>query len=479
MKVTLRNLGRLREASIDLGKDLILLAGPNNTSKTYVAHVIYGLGEYAPIGLTPATRNVLQALAADQPEAELRFKVDVIQLVDQHLPQLLAHLAKGYREHLSDVLASDDSFVSQTEVVLGWEMAVHAFDRQSFLGSVFDKEKSIRGVDGAYSIIHKGAGEPTITFELIEPSYPSAGLKDSKSSPRESPLLSYAAGYTSGFLAALLLHLRADQYILTAERAAIQLFSRELALKRTELVDSLLSLKSSARRGYDAGEAILEQLEQKAQRYPLAIRDSLLLANDLAVHKKRISPFASLADELENKILGGALRVDEDGELLFHPDGSASGLSLHLSSSSVKSLAGLSFFLRHMAQKGQFLIIDEPELNLHPDNQRRVARVLARLARSGIKVLISTHSDYLIRELNNLIMLSADTDGTLRQRHGYDEEETLQPAQVGAYLFNTERSQPIEVKETGIEVETIDREINALNAVSQDIYFSLFGKTSV
>jgi predicted ATPase len=133
-------------------------------------------------------------------------------------------------------------------------------------------------------------------------------------------------------------------------------------------------------------------------------------------------------------------------------------------------------FLRHHAQKDQLLVIDEPELNLHPDNQRRVARVLARLARGGVKALISTRSDYVIREINNLIMLSADRDGSLRRRHGYEEEETLSPAQVGAYLFDATHARPLKVEPTGIEVETIDREINALNTVSQDIYFSLFGK---
>ena len=75
----------------------------------------------------------------------------------------------------------------------------------------------------------------------------------------------------------------------------------------------------------------------------------------------------------------------------------------------------------------KFLIIDEPELNLHPQNQRKVARLLARIVRAGIKVMISTHSDHIVRELNNLIMLSADKDGALRKKHGYDEEETLSP----------------------------------------------------
>ena len=170
----------------------------------------------------------------------------------------------------------------------------------------------------------------------------------------------------------------------------------------------------------------------------------------------------------------GVILVDENGEMNFHPEGAGTGMSMHLASSSVKALSDLSFYLRHVAERGQFLIIDEPELNLHPDNQRRVAKLLVRIARSGIKVMISTHSDYIIREINNAIMLSADEGGELRKKYGYEEEDTITPDRVGAYLFDAKRATPIEVKPTGIEVETIELEINSLNASSQDIYFTLF-----
>ena len=61
-------------------------------------------------------------------------------------------------------------------------------------------------------------------------------------------------------------------------------------------------------------------------------------------------------------------------------------------------------------------MIDEPELNLHPDNQRRIARLLARLVNLGIKVFITTHSSYIIKELNTLIMLNRDEPHLKRER---------------------------------------------------------------
>ncbi len=61
-------------------------------------------------------------------------------------------------------------------------------------------------------------------------------------------------------------------------------------------------------------------------------------------------------------------------------------------SSSVRSMFDIGFYLRHAAERGDLLIVDEPELNLHPENQRRVARLFATLANLGIRVFIATYS---------------------------------------------------------------------------------------
>jgi predicted ATPase len=473
MKLTLRNLGRLREATIDLDKDLILLTGPNNTSKTYVAHALYGFGEeFFPIAVA-SLDGALEEFVAERQGSGERLKVDMVEFIDRYLPQVLEGSARVFRERLADILAAKEEFVARTEVKLDLGKDHLVWIKQSLVSREYSNTFQQVGL-----MARKVAGEPVWTFEPLPiSSSPVVGASGSNVSGMTDirTLRSYARGIIVSEFIVMVSRFLVHTHVLTAERAAIQLFSRELSLKRTELVDELLKLKSSPRA--DAGHALGEMLEQRAQRYPLAIRNSLLIANDLTSYREKSSSFAPLAELLERGLLGGSIRVDENGEMLFHPNESDTRLSLHLASSSVKSLAGLSFFLRHIAEEGQFLIIDEPELNLHPDNQRRVARVLARLVRSGVKVLISTHSDYIIRELNNLIMLSADKDGSVRQRLGYDEAETLSPSQVGAYLFDPERANPIEVTPTGIEVATIDREINALNTASQDIFFSLFGST--
>jgi ABC-type multidrug transport system ATPase subunit len=147
-----------------------------------------------------------------------------------------------------------------------------------------------------------------------------------------------------------------------------------------------------------------------------------------------------------------------------------------MTASIVKSLASIVFYCRHQAQPNDFLIIDEPELNLHPDNQRKIARVIAQMVNAGIKVMISTHSDYIIRELNNLMMLNVKKGekqaAKLMKKYGYQKDQLLDYTKVGAYLFTSEVT-ALEVTNTGFEIKTIDDEINQLNESSNEIFFTL------
>ena len=477
MNLTLKNLGKLREATIDLGKDLILLTGPNNTSKTYVAHAIYGFHQQLQVGLARAMGKRLgRGLPSWKASESALFKVDLKQFAEQHLPAIFQEVATDFKEQLSDVFAADRELFADSELKIVSSREDLEFGLNALCANA-SKEREILIRPNERIVARKAAGESELTFERIVTSLPDLSAR-AVSTADESDLSVFAYYYVLGQTTGAVLGVSIYSYILAAERAAIQLFSRELSAQRTELIDRLLEISSGGSRQEQVNENLSEVLSKQAKRYPLAIRDGLRIANDLLTYKKETSSWAELADRLESEMLGGTFRIEESGEMLFHPSSLKRGLGLHLASSSVKSLAGLTFFLRHIAKKGHFLIIDEPELNLHPDNQRRVARLLGRLAQSGMKVLISTHSDYIIREINNLIMLSHDEEGNVRQRLGYSQEEILHPHQVGAYLFDAERARPIEVQPTGIEVKTIDREINALNEVSQDIYFALLGKNS-
>lgn len=455
MRFTLKNLGRLREATIDLSKDLILLTGPNNTSKTYVAYAIYGFAKSVERILSEIFTERLQPqLSAD------RIEFDLTDILGDDLPLFLRSVTESYTGSLSGVFGSDEAFTANASV----EFDLGAVNLEALRSAILATPLHLESDSSVLGFRLIGDKQPGSRFFVLAQTPPATngGASASNSSEATSYLRIAAASILTIFFSQILFPQLGLPLIFTAERSAIQLFSRELLGRR------------AGADGYVGALKAFTQPRQRTDRYPMPIRDGLSAASEYYHLKRLTSPLAPLVDKLEQDLMQGSVRVGEDGDMSFQPEGAQAGMDMHLASSSVKSLSGMSFYLRHLAQEGQLLVIDEPELNLHPDNQRRVARLLARIARAGVKVLISTHSDYVIREINNLIMLSADQDGALLQKHGYERDETLTPEQVGAYLFDRVSARPIPVEPTGIEVKTIDEEINKLNAASQDIYFSLF-----
>lgn len=152
-------------------------------------------------------------------------------------------------------------------------------------------------------------------------------------------------------------------------------------------------------------------------------------------------------------------------------------LDLHLSSSTVKSLFGIWFYLEYQAQVSDTIMLDEPELNLHPSNQRVIARIVTKLVNAGINVILSTHSDYFVREINSLIMLSdvqgdQSTKSLLMAKYSISDDCVLNKDKIGAYLFKNNIVEPMEITNEGIIATTFDEEINLLNESSDDIYYS-------
>jgi hypothetical protein len=164
----------------------------------------------------------------------------------------------------------------------------------------------------------------------------------------------------------------------------------------------------------------------------------------------QILEYIKLADILETDILQGKLSIDTSGllkELLFQPAGSQNKLEMPIVSSMVKELAPLVLYLRYFAEPNEWLIIDEPEMNLHPAAQVEIIEFLARLVNAGLHVLITTHSPYIVDHLANLMQAAKHDD-----KEPIDKEQRnafIPQAQVSIYLFEEGTAKNI-VDEDGI-----------------------------
>lgn len=145
-----------------------------------------------------------------------------------------------------------------------------------------------------------------------------------------------------------------------------------------------------------------------------------------------------IVEFLQSQVTHGDVRAEpldeqEYPEIYYHQH-EVGTFPLHLTSSMVSEIAPLVVFLKHIVNKGELLIIEEPESHLDPVNQTVLARAIARLVNVGVRVLITTHSDFFIQQLNNLLLLSSFSESQLNEMD-YSSNEALDPSLVGAYSF--------------------------------------------
>lgn len=474
------NLGPLREAEVDLSKRLLVLTGPNSSGKTYLAWSLYGLLRSRP----RADARIFEELT-EQLLASPTYELFLDDAVSKRLPELLAGLTKPYIEMLPLCFAAErEAFKGAIVSLVSHENITSILTPTGIIQSVSlltrdDLRLSLR-IHGQPSLLKFNILKISSRLEDVGSSLESSSAKlEPLSDAAVQEHLLGANGEERQEISnrvrfTIALHfwhrfVQRPCTLFSTERVAVNLFAKELALKRTELVDDLLDADLNVAQGDPR-----DMVRRRAQRYPWPIRDSLQVANDLERLSKDSREFDDLAGELERELLQGRIGLSPYGEFLFTPDAAPERqISIHLTASVVKSLADLVFYFRYRARKGDFIIIDEPELDLHPDNQRRIARLLAKAVNRGFQIMVSTHSDYIIGELNNMIMLSKVAEEDARKL-GFDPAAALTPEKVGVYLFDQGTATPVAVEETGFSVKTIDDATRALNADTQRLYGHLF-----
>ena len=123
---------------------------------------------------------------------------------------------------------------------------------------------------------------------------------------------------------------------------------------------------------------------------------------------KPVPEIQRIADALESGVLAGKIiATTSQGKYPkynYCPEGSEQEVSLTRTAAMVSELAPLVLYLRKLVNPGDTLIIEEPEAHLHPGAQADMAVILARLVRAGVKVIITTHSDWLLEEIGNLVL---------------------------------------------------------------------------
>ncbi|MBE9138635.1 AAA family ATPase [Nodosilinea sp. LEGE 07088] len=456
MKIKIKNLGAIRQAEFTLG-DLTIICGSNNTGKTYATYALFGF---------LLTWRRMFSIEINDEKIDQLLSDGVIRIeIKEYVSQIEEIISKGcqvYTKELPRIFAAQADRFKETEFSISLNtQAINLdsqFDRKigSSEAALFSTTKSKDSTELVVTLLveKEKAKIPTEILKRIV----SDNLKD----------IIFGKVFPRPFIA-------------SAERTGAAIFRKELNFARNRLIEEM----GQADKNIDPMELLFKDYED----YALPIKTNVEFTRTLETIAKKNSFVAEnhpnvLKDFAD--IIGGEYTVTRNDELYYVPRGRRVRLSMDESSSAVRSLLDIGFYLRHEAEHGDLLMVDEPELNLHPENQRRVARLFARLINLGIKVFMTTHSDYIIKELNTLIMLNQEKPYIKRiaEEEGYVTEELLSSDKVNVYIAE-EASIILDGKtrrtkcqtltlasvdpELGIEARSFDTTIETMNRIQEAI----------
>ena len=457
MILNINNLGTVKSASIDLSKKLTLFCGKNSTGKTYVSYILHAF-------LTPP--KVFRLDSAKKIARQI-MENHSFQIEKSIIDEWLSKNCREVMNQLGSVFAISDK--TKEKLFSDFNLSVD-FTDNDYQYAIDNTVIDIQISDSQYVWkIEKKAGEVQVRVEC---NVDDTSVMSANSFRLNNLLCNIFRDLTLGKDSGV--------RMLTVERNSIYTFKTELSLSRNELIDRIQSQS-------DKSEIdIVDIINSSSRRYPLAVRSSLRVANDLENVQKAESPYAELSRQIEENILCGEVSMTKNGDVEFHAKNmlKSKRLPFHLSSSIVKTMASLVVYLRHMARPSDTLIIDEPEMNFHPDVQVVLARIFAILVNKGLKVVISTHSDYIVREFNNLIMagaIAAKGDMKTVTSLGYTEDMLIKQNELSVLLFklvrkNTVNTYSLEINDEGFAVESIDDTIQKQNFTAETLYATLYSE---
>lgn len=443
-------LGPIRKAVVDLQKPFTLFCGPNSTGKTYMSYLLYAINEDSDYDDSKGLDKIAKQILSEQQFVLRR------ELIDEYI----GDLAKGMKSKLGSIFGIGDSMVEK--LFSQFELTLSLSDNE-FEKIVSQPCRLVSGNNDAEVVLEKDADSDVVRYQ--------ANIK-AQNIIRDS--LMNIRFMLSHYFRILCFGNIGGVRMLTVERNSIYTFKTELSLSRNELIDRIQ--QKSGQSELD----IFDMVNSSSRRYPLAVRSSLRIANDLENVQKFNGPYYQFAEQIEKGILHGEVIITRNGDVEFISEkaGRSKHLPIHMASSIVKTMSSLVIYLKHIARKGDLLIIDEPEMNFHPDVQIALVRIFSMLSKMGLRLIVSTHSDYMVREVNNLIMAGSlyHHDAQLINEMGYKEEMLMNKETVVVKYFNYGKSKrfldvvDVKVENDGFAVESIDNTINSQNKITETLY---------
>lgn len=459
LRLKVANFGPIAEADIDL-RPMTVFVGPSNTGKSYLAMLIYALHRFfSGAVMDPSFHesrdfSIYSSLGYWTRDMEMSMSEGEINAVSEWVKQgnpggpVPPVVAALVRRGLCDVSAFGDRLNSELARCFGIEDTEDLIRYRSGFNSNINMEIPISDHSEPFGYnfildpdeVEFNASFPdtillpdTIpihaqSFDLLTIArnlLPGWRVLDDDQARKE-----FAFGAMNRLYGPIGAHivrsLNIPAHYLPADRTGVMHTHRVVVRSLIARAPRAGSAQASAGSAFSGVTAdFLEQL------VILGDSHAMLSSNDSTL------PYRLEKEILHGGIIGRSSATDYP-DFYYRPEGWKREIPLMNSSSMVSELAPVVLYLRHVVEPGDVLIIEEPESHLHPAMQVEFVRHLAAAVNAGIRIMLTTHSEWVLEELANLIRLSELPKS--RRKDFVDTNSALTEDQLGVWLFETKKS---------------------------------------
>ena len=199
-----------------------------------------------------------------------------------------------------------------------------------------------------------------------------------------------------------------------------------------------------------------QQMISKTGMYDIFLTDFDLINNQrLRNLSEGIDATKGNIAQITRNLMEGTLSNDKNG--LFITIDEQTKVPLSAAASSIKELSPLLLWTQIGGIGKDTMCIEEPEAHAHPEMQYSIADLLVACIMEGSFMQITTHSDYLLARLNQLIRLhdlkQHDPKGfeAVCKQYGYNKDLVLNKNLISAYYFYKDtQTQQIKIEKQNV-----------------------------
>ena len=455
-KIKIDNIGKLKKADISV-RSLTILAGPNNTGKSFFSKALYSVfnaintNPFNAINTNPVivVQYCLKRLQESSDKIRREIFEEQIEEHEQHeqeqieeykqLELVVNNLIKSAVNNLKDCyllirkkdkifLIQDDCKIIDTDIIKAISKVIKSY---TLLLNIISDKKEIKEVKNSISTLQN--------------------LIDSNSQEIIAQGFNRAldANLTGNFQIPDLQDLKRDQNksvsIDIVDVVKVTINGNKI---ETKFSPRLSELQSKPRVVYIESPfywKLRHALSRTARSsYFHSKRRSLLVPkyfNDLDImlidDLSGEMAFPDIFKDLTTKIIKGTLTADEAGTLKFKELNGDKLYSLPMTATGIVQLGMLALLIeKKILDKDSILFIDEPETNLHPAWQIEMMEILFRLVKAGVYVITATHSADILKWLEvHLKKHSEDIDLIALNQMKVNEDGTVSIFDSDKYIL--------------------------------------------